>query len=114
MKYAHLIIILAAFGMLSAGWWVGKVDQTTFVTLAIGAVGGTLWQQNKTQSKTPVPSTPDPSSTVPASDLTALAEKVAGLINQKITSQTAVTENKTVATGTTAVPPTQQLDKPLT
>jgi hypothetical protein len=49
MKYAQLIITIAAFGMLSAGWWVGKVDTTTFVTLAIGAVGGTLWASNRRQ-----------------------------------------------------------------
>lgn len=49
-KYVHYIIMLAAFGMLSAGWWVGKVDTSTYVTLAIACVGGALWQHNKTAS----------------------------------------------------------------
>jgi len=55
MKYAHIIITLAAFGMLSAGWWVGKIDTATYVPVAIAAVGGTMWMSNKAQSQTATP-----------------------------------------------------------
>jgi hypothetical protein len=58
MKYAHVIVTLAAFGMLSAGWWFGKIDTTTYVPVAIAAVGGTMWMSNKAQTTPSNPPTP--------------------------------------------------------
>lgn len=60
MRYAHILITLAAWGMLSAGWWVGKVDTATYVPVAIAAVAGTMWMSNKSQKTTTTtpPATP--------------------------------------------------------
>lgn len=52
MKYVHAFIMLGAFSILSAGWWVGKVDTAAYVPLAIAAVAGTLWSANKAKSDT--------------------------------------------------------------
>jgi hypothetical protein len=49
--WIHGIIMLAAFGMLSAGWWVGKVDTTIYVGVCVAAVGGTLWSATTAKTK---------------------------------------------------------------
>lgn len=48
MKAVYVLITLGSFGMLSWGWIYGKVDNTTFITLAVAAVGGSLWAGNRT------------------------------------------------------------------
>jgi hypothetical protein len=47
MRWMHIGIAIAAFGMISAGWWIGKVDSSVYIPLATGAIAGTLWLSNK-------------------------------------------------------------------